>query len=138
MRPEPPPTRANEGTRGGFGPDRRPNAYHRDGAARLAASTHGWYFDPMRWVEARALHPDRWLLIEALDAHTENHRRIVDRLAVLEACPNGATALERFRALHREHSDRELYFVHTGNAALEIEERPWIGIRRNDASHAAR
>jgi len=92
----------------------------------------------MRWADVRTTHPDRWLLIEALEAHTENHRRVVDRLAVLEACPDGATALERYRVLHREHSDRELYFVHTSSAALEIEERSWAGIRRNDAAHATR
>ena len=79
----------------------------------------------MRWPDIRTTHPDRWLLVEALEAHSEGHRRIVDRLAVLEVCPDGATALQRYRELHREHPDRELYYVHTANSELTIEERSW-------------
>jgi len=92
----------------------------------------------MRWTEACATHPDRWLLIEALEAHTEDHRRVVDHMAVIEACPDGATAFRRYRELHRDHPERELYYVHTRNLKLEIEERSWLGIRRNDAPHPPR
>ena len=92
----------------------------------------------MLWPDVCATHPDRWLLIEALQAHTENHRRIIDEIAVVEVCPDGAAALRRYRELRRDHPGRELYYVHTRNAELEIEERPWLGIRRNDAPHATR
>lgn len=92
----------------------------------------------MRWADVRVTHPEKWLVIEALEAHTTNRRRVVDRIAVVEVCTDGATALQRYADLHREHPERDLYFVHTGNAELEIEERPWIGIRRNDAPHASR
>jgi hypothetical protein len=92
----------------------------------------------MRWADVRATFPDRWLLVEALDAHSEGHRRVIDNMAVVEQCQDGPAALQRYRELRLEHPDRELYYVHTGNEALEIEERPWVGIRRNDAAHAAR
>ena len=92
----------------------------------------------MRWADVRALHPDRWLVIEALEAHSELQRRVLDRIVVVETCVDGAAALKRYRQLHHDHPERELYFVHTGNAELEIVERSWIGIRRNDAPHAAR
>lgn len=92
----------------------------------------------MRWADIRASHPDQWLLIEALDARTEDHKRVIDHMAVVEVCPDGATALRRYRELHRDDPGREIYYVHTGNAELAIEERPWTGIRRNDAPHAAR
>jgi hypothetical protein len=90
----------------------------------------------MCWADVCATHPDQWLLIEALEAHTEDHKRVIDYMAVVEVCADGATALRRYQELHRSHPGRELYFVHTGNAELTIEERPWTGIRRNDASHA--
>lgn len=92
----------------------------------------------MRWADVRAAHPDQWLVIEALEARTESSRRIVDRIAVVENCPDGAAALRRYRELHRDHRDRELYFVHTANSALDIEERSWTGIRRGDAPHHSR
>jgi hypothetical protein len=92
----------------------------------------------MHWSEVRAKYPEQWLLVEALSAHTLAHRRVFDALAVIEPCADGATALRRYRELSREYPGREIYFVHTGNADLEVEERTWTGIRRNDAPHAAR
>jgi hypothetical protein len=92
----------------------------------------------MLWSDVRAAHPDQWLVIEALEAHTEKAHRVFERLAVVELCSGGTAALRRYRELRSEHPGRELYFVHTGNAELDVEERSWIGIRRNDASDSAR
>jgi hypothetical protein len=92
----------------------------------------------MRWADVCAAHPDQWLVIEALEAHTENQHRVFDRIAVVESCPDGAAALRRYRELHGEHRVRELYFVHTANAVLDVEERSWTGIRRGDATHHPR
>jgi hypothetical protein len=91
----------------------------------------------MRWADVRLTHPGQWILAEALEAHTEQHRRVLDRMAVLETCLDGATALRRYRERRLLHPNRELYYVHTGNADLCIEERPWVGIRGNDAARAA-
>jgi hypothetical protein len=84
----------------------------------------------MRWDEVRALYPEQWLLVEALGARTIGRRRVFDLLSVVERCPDGATALRRHRELSRQSPDRELYFAHTGNVELEVEERAWPGIRR--------
>ncbi|MEJ2264894.1 MAG: hypothetical protein P8X95_15725 [Anaerolineales bacterium] len=93
----------------------------------------------MKWSEARKAYPDEWLIIEALEARTsENGRRILSQLAVLETCPDGESALERYRQLHRHHPDRELYFVHTNRKELEIYEQQWLGIRINNAVRAKR
>jgi hypothetical protein len=92
----------------------------------------------MRWAEVRAAHPDRWLVVEALEAHTVGRRRILDRLAVIESCPDGRSTMKRCGQLHREHPDREFCFVHTSNAELDIEERRWIGIRGIRATDCAR
>ena len=37
----------------------------------------------MRWSDIRAAHPDQWLVIEALEAHSENDHRVFDGVAVL-------------------------------------------------------
>ncbi len=88
----------------------------------------------MRWEDVRTAHPDEWLIIEALDAHSLKDKRLLDRIAVVELCTDGATAHRRYRDLHTSHPERELYFVHTGNAVLDIDERPWVGIRWTHAA----
>ena len=68
-------------------------------------------------------------MIEALEAHSENDHRIVDRIAVVDVCADGRSAMKRYAELRREHPQRELCFVHTSNVELIIEERLWLGIR---------
>lgn len=83
----------------------------------------------MRWPEVRAAHPDQWLVIEALDAHSENDRRVLDRIAVIDICADGRTTMKRYGELRRQHPHREFCFVHTSMVELKIEERLWLGIR---------
>lgn len=83
----------------------------------------------MRWQEARAAHPDQWLVIEVLEAHSENDRRIFDRIAVIEVCPDGRSTMKRYGELRRAHPQREFCFVHTSKLELNIEERIWLGMR---------
>jgi len=90
----------------------------------------------MRWPDVRTAYPDQWLVIEALQAHTEDNRRILDQIAVVEMCPDSVTAMQTYRRLHQQYPERELYFVHTSRTSLDIEERRWVGIRRSDAAYA--
>lgn len=84
----------------------------------------------MLWSQVREAYPDQWLVVEALEAHTtDDSRRHIDRMAVLESCSDGRSAMQVYRCLHKEFPHRELYFVHTGREELEIEERRWLGIR---------
>lgn len=86
----------------------------------------------MRWSEIRQAYPEQWLIVEALEAHTTpDHQRIPDRLAVLDTCPDGQEAMNRYRELHRRYPSREFYYVHTRRENLEIHERRWLGIRWN-------
>ena len=91
----------------------------------------------MHWVDIRKAYPDQWLVVEALEAHTTNDRRHLDRLAVLDTCKDGQAAMQCYRRLHQEHPHRELYFVHTSREEVEIEERRWLGIRGVRPRHAA-
>jgi hypothetical protein len=92
----------------------------------------------MRWPDVREVYPDQWLVIEALEAHSAENRRVFDRIAVVEVCADGPTTMKRCSDLHRQYPQRELCFVHTGAVELEIEERPWIGIRGIRAAGASR
>jgi hypothetical protein len=92
----------------------------------------------MNWSTVRQTYPNQWLIVEALEAHTEGQQRQLDRLAVVEECPDGATAFQRYQALHRKYPERELYFAHTAREQLTILERQWLGIRRANAADAPR
>jgi hypothetical protein len=87
----------------------------------------------MRWREVQEAYPDRWLVIEALHAHSEADRRMLDKIAVVEVCSDGSEALQSYRKLHQIYPDREYYYVHTSRPELEIHERQWLGIRRRHA-----
>jgi len=89
----------------------------------------------MHWPDVQDAYPDQWLVIEALDAHTEGDRRILDDIAVVEVCPDSTAALQTYRQLHRQHPQREFYFAHTSRDSLDIEERHWVGIRRSNAAY---
>jgi hypothetical protein len=91
----------------------------------------------MRWQELREQYPDQWLIIEALEAHTEDQQRILDHILVVEECADGAEALARYQTLHRQFPQREFYFVHTARETLDIRERSWLGLRRRHEAHAA-
>lgn len=90
----------------------------------------------MIWSRVREAYPDQWLIIEALAAHTEDNHRVLDHIAVIEPCIDGAAAMQSYQRLHREYPAREFYFVHTSREDLDIRERHWIGIRKANAAYA--
>jgi hypothetical protein len=90
----------------------------------------------MRWEEVRGAYPDQWLVIEAVQAHSEKDRRVLDKIAVVEACPDGSAALQSYRKLHQAYPEREYYYVHTSRPGLDIHKRQWLGIRRGHAPAA--
>jgi hypothetical protein len=85
----------------------------------------------MNWQQSRHHYPHQWLLIEALQAHTETDQRIVDNLAVIGAYPDSPSALRDYAQLHHLVPERELYVVHTDRVDLDITERRWLGIRHS-------
>ena len=90
----------------------------------------------MIWSSVRDAYPGQWLIIEALVAHTESNQRLLDRIAVIDTCPDGSAAMQSYQRLHREYPYREFYYVHTEREELDIRERHWTGIRRADAAFA--
>ena len=83
----------------------------------------------MNWFEIQNTFPDQWLLIEALEAHTTPEKqRVLDHISVIETCPDGSSAMQRYRVMHKTFPHREFYFVHTSRSELDIRERQWHGI----------
>ncbi len=83
----------------------------------------------MKWQEIRTHYPQRWLLIEAIKAHSEASKRVVEQLAVVDTFSDSVIALKRYQQLHHEAPERELYVFHTSREKLDITERKWLGIR---------
>jgi len=83
----------------------------------------------MQWQEIRKHYPGQWLLVEALDAHSEAGKRIVEELAVVNTYGDAQAAMQEYTQLHRQAPARELYVLHTDRPVLDIDERRWLGIR---------
>ena len=83
----------------------------------------------MKWHEIRTHYPQRWLLLEAIKAHSEANKRILEQLAVVGTFSDSVTALKSYQQLHHEAPERELYVFHTSRETLDVTERRWLGIR---------
>lgn len=86
----------------------------------------------MQWSEAIKTYPNQWLLFEAIEAYSENNKRIVKEISVINVYEEGKEALKEYAEIHKKDKSREMYVYHTKNEKLEIEERNWIGVRKND------
>jgi len=83
----------------------------------------------MKWQEIRKRYPQQWLLVEAIKAHSEANKRILEQLAVVNTFPDSVTAMRSYVQLRREAPERELYVFHTSRETIDITERRWLGIQ---------
>ena len=81
------------------------------------------------WEEIRKQYPRQWLLVEAIKAHSELDKRILEQLSVINTFPDSVTAMSSYTQLHREAPECELYVLYTDREKLDIMERRWLGIR---------
>jgi hypothetical protein len=72
----------------------------------------------MNWHQLRDQYPKKWLLVEAIRAHSEQGQRVLDELAVVRTFDDSAEAMHDYQALHHEAPGRELYVVHTDRTTL--------------------
>jgi len=84
----------------------------------------------MIWNEVKKTYPSQWVLIEATKARTENEKRIIDYMDVIDNFnENGDEAFQKYIELHKLHKDREYYIYHTSHEILEIGVKRWMGVR---------
>ena len=82
------------------------------------------------WQTVRKQFPNKWVLLEAITAHSKENKRIIDNLSVIDAFGDGEQAIRTYLSLHKKDHERELYVVHTDKESLDITEKRWVGIRR--------
>lgn len=85
----------------------------------------------MKWDEARKIYSNKWVLFEAIEANSKEGYRVVSEFSVINVYDEGKEALKAYAEKHKKDKSREMYLYHTKNEELLIEERNWIGVRKN-------
>ena len=85
----------------------------------------------MQWADVRRHFPHQWVLVEAILAHTEGKKRIVEELSVVNTYSDGQAAWKGYSALHRELPRREFFPVHTDREELDIIDSRWSSVSLN-------
>ncbi|TCP19140.1 hypothetical protein EV207_1664 [Scopulibacillus darangshiensis] len=84
----------------------------------------------MRWEDVRKAFPEQWVLVEAVQAHTNKKNvRILDEISPLDKFPNSPDAMKEYQKIHRDNPYRELYVLHTNRKEPDIIEKKWVGVR---------
>lgn len=85
----------------------------------------------MKWAEVCDAFPNQWVLIEAIQAYTnDDSERILEEVAPLKKFSNSPDAMKWYQKLHHEDPTRELYVLHTNRQNPNIIEKKWVGVRR--------
>ena len=84
----------------------------------------------MNWNQVKESHPNQWVVVEALEAHTTpDSIRHIESVSIIDVADDGADAMTKYRKLHLKNPSREYYFLHTKMDSLDIEEHKWLGVR---------
>ncbi len=62
----------------------------------------------MKWNEARHIYSNKWLLFEAIDAHSEKRKRIVEELSVINVYDQRKDALKEYADKHKKDKSRDV------------------------------
>lgn len=80
----------------------------------------------MKWQEIRRWYLQTWLLLEAIEAHTEGDKRILESLAVISSFDDSQEAMKAYAKLHQDEPQRELFVFHTDREHLDVTIRRWF------------
>ena len=83
----------------------------------------------MNWPTVREKYPLRWVVVEAITAHSLDQKRSIDDMAIIEEFDDPNDAWKAYKKLHLSNPSRELYVFYTGRQDLEIIEQTFTGIR---------
>jgi hypothetical protein len=75
----------------------------------------------MTWQELRSRYPHCWLVVEAIDARTEQGQRIIPDMKLIGVFANDwQPAWSQYAELHQADPTREYYYLHTDREELNI------------------
>ena len=75
----------------------------------------------MNWRELRESYPHSWLVVEGIDAFTENSQRVIPKLNFIASFGDDwQAAWDHYKAVHHADKFREYYVLHTDRETLDI------------------
>lgn len=85
----------------------------------------------MKWEDVRQAFPNQWVLIEAIQAYTNDEsERVLEEISLLKKFPTSKEVMDAYQKIHQEHPRKELYVLHTSRKEPNIIEKKWVGVRR--------
>lgn len=76
----------------------------------------------LKWEKLRDLVPNSCVLIEAVTAYSQDNKRIIKEMSLLEKYGNEKEAWSGYKKLHRKYPEKELYIFHTSNKEIDVVE----------------
>ncbi|MEX1031709.1 MAG: hypothetical protein WDZ91_16915 [Paenibacillaceae bacterium] len=76
----------------------------------------------MKWEEITELHPNRFVLVEAIKSSSINRVHQLEIMAVIQNYDNPQEAWSGYKELLKLHPTRELYVFHTSRSDVEVVE----------------
>jgi hypothetical protein len=74
----------------------------------------------MTWDKVRADFRAQWVVVEALNAYTQNGKRLLSELVVEGSSNDWQVAWAKYKDLHHADKFKEYYVLHTSNEHLDI------------------
>lgn len=85
----------------------------------------------LKWKEVREAFPKQWVLIEVVDAFTNDKReRILEDVIPINKFSSSPEAMKAYKELHGKDPFREYYVLHTNREKPNILEKRLVGVRR--------
>lgn len=73
------------------------------------------------WEQIRQKYPNSWVLVEAIDARTEQGKRVFQHMDLLDSFGGDFKSMwDCYKVFRERHPDREYVFYHTRNAVIDI------------------
>lgn len=74
----------------------------------------------MNWEQIRQQHPNKWVVVEAIDAQSINNQRVINDLVVIGVYDRWERAWEAYKQVHHADKWREYYCLSTERKNLDI------------------
>lgn len=82
----------------------------------------------MRWQEVQKRFPNEWVVLEVINAHSDDGYRYIEEVVVVDKFENSLEAMDSYEKLRKDQPQREYCFFHTSRENLVARER-YMGIR---------
>ena len=83
----------------------------------------------MIWQQVRESYPSQRVVLEAVEAHNVDNKRIFENISVVDAVTDSLSAMKKYKVLHQKYPHREFLFASTVNDKLDVTVDQRVGIR---------